>query len=153
MYQISRTHLIGYLVEDGITSSVHAKHTFSCTSTMLRLCSLFDFHFKVYSLFASFLSLPHYIFSIFSLFLYLVDTYIFIFSTFLCFFCFFFGLQVYRGSWIMCMVEWHCTTYCCWLPGTTYISACVVVLWPQSLYLSRMKNQRVHWVCRMSTST
>ena len=25
---ISRIHLIGYLVEDGITSSVHAKHTF-----------------------------------------------------------------------------------------------------------------------------
>ena len=36
MYQISRTHLIGYLVEDGITSSVHAKHTFSRTSIMLR---------------------------------------------------------------------------------------------------------------------
>ena len=36
MYQISRTHLIGYLVEDGITSSVNAKHTFSRTSLMLR---------------------------------------------------------------------------------------------------------------------
>ena len=33
---ISRIHLIGYLVEDGITSSVHAKHTFSRTSIMLR---------------------------------------------------------------------------------------------------------------------
>ena len=29
MYQTSCTHLIGYLVEDGITSSVHAKHIFS----------------------------------------------------------------------------------------------------------------------------
>ena len=38
MYQISRTHLIGYLVDDGITSSVHAKHTFSRTSIMLRVC-------------------------------------------------------------------------------------------------------------------
>ena len=36
MCQISRTHLIGYIVEDGITSSVHAKHTFSRTSIMLR---------------------------------------------------------------------------------------------------------------------
>ena len=36
MYQTSRTHLIGYLVDDGITSSVHAKHTFSRTSIMLR---------------------------------------------------------------------------------------------------------------------
>ena len=34
---ISRIHLIGYLVEDGITSSVHAKHTFSRTSIMLRI--------------------------------------------------------------------------------------------------------------------
>ena len=33
---ISRIHLFGYLVEDGITSSVHAKHTFSRTSIMLR---------------------------------------------------------------------------------------------------------------------
>ena len=40
MYQISRTHLIGYLVEDGITSSVHAKHTFSRTSIMLRFVKL-----------------------------------------------------------------------------------------------------------------
>ena len=40
MYQISRTHLIGYLVEDGITSSVHAKHTFSRTSIMLRFLFL-----------------------------------------------------------------------------------------------------------------
>ena len=40
MYQISRTHLIGYLVEDGITSSVHAKHTFSRTSIMLRFSYL-----------------------------------------------------------------------------------------------------------------
>ena len=36
MYQISRTHMLGYLVEDGITSSVHARHTFSRTSIMLR---------------------------------------------------------------------------------------------------------------------
>ena len=41
MYQISRTHLIGYLVEDGITSSVHAKHTFSRTSIMLRFAFCF----------------------------------------------------------------------------------------------------------------
>ena len=34
---ISRIHLVGYLVEDGITSSVHAKHTFSRTSIMLRM--------------------------------------------------------------------------------------------------------------------
>ena len=39
MHQIGRTHLIGYLVEDGIPSSVQAKHTFSRTSIMLRLCS------------------------------------------------------------------------------------------------------------------
>ena len=39
--------------------------------------------------------------------------------------------------------------------GTTTFDlshCCVVVLWPQSLYLSRMKNQRGHWVCWMSTS-
>ena len=42
MYQISRTHLIGYLVEDGITSSVHAKNTFSRTSIMLRIRTLCD---------------------------------------------------------------------------------------------------------------
>ena len=41
MYQISRTHLIGYLVQDGITSSVHAKHTFSRTSIMLRFAFCF----------------------------------------------------------------------------------------------------------------
>ena len=40
-YQISRTHLIGYLVEDGITSSVHAKHTFSRISIMLRFAFCF----------------------------------------------------------------------------------------------------------------
>ena len=34
---IIRIHLIGYLVEDGITSAVHAKHTFSRTSIMLRI--------------------------------------------------------------------------------------------------------------------
>ena len=28
---------------------------------------------------------------------------------------------------------------------------CVVGLWPQSLNLSRMKNQHGHWVCGMST--
>ena len=38
MCQISRTHLIGYLVEDGITSSVHAKHTFSRTSIIATRC-------------------------------------------------------------------------------------------------------------------
>ena len=38
---ISRIHLIGYLVEDGITSSVHAKHTFSSTSIMLRFAFCF----------------------------------------------------------------------------------------------------------------
>ena len=38
---ISRIHLIGYLVEDGITSSVHAKHTFSRTSKMLRFAFCF----------------------------------------------------------------------------------------------------------------
>ena len=38
---ISRIHLIGYLVEDGITSSVHAKHTFSRTSIMLRMWFIF----------------------------------------------------------------------------------------------------------------
>ena len=38
---ISRIHLIGYLVEDGITSSVHAKHTFSRTSIMLRFAFCF----------------------------------------------------------------------------------------------------------------
>ena len=32
------------------------------------------------------------------------------------------------------------------------VAACVVVLWPKSLFLSRMKNQRGHWVCWMSTS-
>ena len=37
---ISRIHLIGYLVEDGITSSVHAKHTFSRTSITLRVDDL-----------------------------------------------------------------------------------------------------------------
>ena len=37
---ISRIHPIGYLVEDGITSSVHAKHTFSCNSIMLRIYGL-----------------------------------------------------------------------------------------------------------------
>ena len=41
MYQISRTHLIGYLVEDGISFSVHAKHTFSRTSIMLRFAFCF----------------------------------------------------------------------------------------------------------------
>ena len=35
--KISRTHLIAYIVEDGISSSVHAKHTFSRTSRMLRI--------------------------------------------------------------------------------------------------------------------
>ena len=48
MYEMSRIHLIGYLVEDGITSSVHAKHTFSRTSIMLRFrvfgVFLFIFH-------------------------------------------------------------------------------------------------------------
>ena len=38
---ISRIHLIDYLVEDGITSSVHAKHTFSRTSIMLRISGCF----------------------------------------------------------------------------------------------------------------
>ena len=33
------------------------------------------------------------------------------------------------------------------------VAACVVVLWPKSLYLYRMKNQPGHWVCWMSTST
>ena len=37
MHYQSAVHLIGYLVEDGITSSVHAKHTFSRTSIMLRM--------------------------------------------------------------------------------------------------------------------
>ena len=41
MYPISRTHLIGYLVEDGITSSVHVKHKFSRTSIMLRFAFCF----------------------------------------------------------------------------------------------------------------
>ena len=44
---ISRIHLIGYLVEDGITSSVHAKHTFSRTSIMLRIqLYLWSYHSK-----------------------------------------------------------------------------------------------------------
>ena len=38
---IRRIHLIGYLVEDGITSSVHAKRTFSRTSIMLRFAFCF----------------------------------------------------------------------------------------------------------------
>ena len=38
---ISRIHLIGYLVEDGRTSSVNAKHTFSRTSIMLRFAFCF----------------------------------------------------------------------------------------------------------------
>ena len=38
--------------------------------------------------------------------------------------------------------------YCClaWYK----VAACLVVLWPQSLYLSRM-NQRGHWVCWMTS--
>ena len=40
--------------------------------------------------------------------------------------------------------------YCC-LSGIYNVAACVVVLGPQSLYLSRMK-QRGHWVCWMSTN-
>ena len=32
------------------------------------------------------------------------------------------------------------------------VATCVEVLWLQSLYLSRMKNQHGHWVCWMTTS-
>ena len=71
----------------------------------------------------------------------------------LCFFVFHFSLfRVYRGRWCMYMC-WGMALYYCCLPGTWYnVAASVVVLWPQSLYLSRMKNQEGHWVCWMSTS-
>ena len=34
-----------------------------------------------------------------------------------------------------------------------FITACIVVLWAHSLYLSRMNSQCVHYVCCKSTST
>ena len=63
---------------------------------------------------------------------------------------FFSRSEVYRGSWRMYVVAWHCTTAGYLLQRM--IASCVVVLWPQSLHPSRMKNQRGHWVCWVSTS-
>ena len=45
----------------------------------------------------------------------------------------------------MALYHWLLSAWC-------NVAACVVVLWPQSLYLFRTKNQRGHWVCWMSTS-
>ena len=45
----------------------------------------------------------------------------------------------------------HCLTNLLAALRTRY-HLCVLVLWPQSLYLSRMTNQHGHWVCWMSTA-
>ena len=63
-----------------------------------------------------------------------------------------------RGEWInWCLGFCNTTIYSPQRYRTTWynvvvVGACVVLLSQQSLYLSRMKNQRGHWVCRMSTS-
>ena len=60
------------------------------------------------------------------------------------------GMALYsNSSYLSALALYY---YCC-LPGTTYIAVCVVVLLPQSLYLSRI-NQRGHCVgCRREEKT
>ena len=64
---------------------------------------------------------------------------------FLCLFVFPLSLSV-DGVCIL----WHGIVL---LLSTWYnVAACVVDFLPQSLYLSRIKNQRGHWMCWNSTS-
>ena len=80
----------------------------------------------------------------------------FIFFFLFCVSLSFFSLSVYRGNLHMyCSAchnpaQWHAIVL---LLSTWYnVAACIVVLWRRSLYLSKTRNRRGHWVCWISTS-
>ena len=124
------------------------------------LCSLLDFSLGVLLSFLLLLWLPICFLLSSSLVCFCIllltrlISFSFLFSTFfLVFLCFLFFLFQCIGAADVCSLRHGIVLLILLLSTWCNVAACVVVLWPQSLLsIIRMKNQRGHWVCWMSTS-